>query len=268
MATAEELVRINGQAHEILKRVGNDSLDALTARKALQDIIEGKHSGSDQHPGICLLSLDEQLDRLRAFNSQCWDNRLTDEQFAAVDTSSDHVQSVNDLEVLYVDFGLPEDNNVEMWWRVLVWTQSEAWRYREVVAGMPHLRLATVAHHYMPGIHRVRLNLMAYWGPDESRSVHEVRESARANGETLAAAEVLAAYGLHGQLLQQMGGEYLSKGEYLSSAELGGYEVTIPGTKGLVPYLEWKSLGHRVYLGLDKGNIRNCYSTCPVVLES
>ena len=44
MATAEDLVRINGQAHEILKRVANGSLEAGSVRKTLQSIIEGRLS--------------------------------------------------------------------------------------------------------------------------------------------------------------------------------------------------------------------------------
>jgi hypothetical protein len=41
MATPEDLVRINAQGHEILKRVGNGSLDPVLVRQALQRIIVG-----------------------------------------------------------------------------------------------------------------------------------------------------------------------------------------------------------------------------------
>lgn len=40
--TTEEMVRISAQQHEILKRVGNGSLDPANVRRALQVVIEGR----------------------------------------------------------------------------------------------------------------------------------------------------------------------------------------------------------------------------------
>ncbi len=80
MATAEDLVRIDGQAHEILKRVGNGSLDSQRVRKALQEIIEGKSAERFDRYNHLLLSPVDQLARLREYNRKYWDNRLTDEQ--------------------------------------------------------------------------------------------------------------------------------------------------------------------------------------------
>ena len=42
MTTIEQLARITSQHNEIVKRVGNGSLDPVAVKRALQDIIEGK----------------------------------------------------------------------------------------------------------------------------------------------------------------------------------------------------------------------------------
>ena len=42
MTTIEQLAGITSQHNEIVKRVGNGSLDPVAVKRALQDIIEGK----------------------------------------------------------------------------------------------------------------------------------------------------------------------------------------------------------------------------------
>jgi hypothetical protein len=264
MATTDELVRIDGQAHEILKRVGNGSLDARSVRKAMQAIIEGKLPEDSQFDrfGGYLLSLDKQLERIARFDNDFWGGRIRQHtNLKDIDTTSDHIQRVDDLEVLYVDFGSPEDN-VELWWKVLVGKQPNAWRYDGLKA--EHLRLAATAHQYEPGVHRIRLNLVAHWEPEVGRTVQEVRQQAQANGETLAAAEVLAAYGLHDHLLQQM------DGENLPYADLGGYEATIPGDEAWrrAPYLYWDRSYRKVLLYAYWDDYRYYGRACPVRRES
>ena len=223
-----DLERGFGQLYEIQKRFLNGSLSPLAARQPLQDIIEGKFpvtSRYDRHRGL-LLSLEDQLNKLIDFNERFWGGLLTSEEFTAIDISSDHVQFVDDLEILYVDFGSPE-KNIEMWWKAIAGNQPNAWRWDGLKTDPKHLRLGSNTHLYDPGmrgIHRVCINLVANWEPEKGRSVLQVREQAARSGEYLAHAEVLAAYGLHDELLQRM------DGENLPYADMAGFEATVPGS--------------------------------------
>lgn len=197
-----------------------------------------------------LLSVTDQLERISEFNDRFWGGFFTQEEAALAlgivgtgDYSHGHVQSVDDLEILYVDFGSPE-KTVEMWWKVLVGTQPNAWRWDKLKTDAKHLRLHSYARQYGPGIHRVRINLVANWEPKDGRTVIQARERALATAQTLAAGEVLAAYGLHDELLRQQ------DGENLPYTDLAGYEATLPGDRPWAhyPYLDWSRSGRRVRL--------------------
>jgi len=267
-----DLERGFAQLYEIQKRFLNGSLSPCAARQPLQDIIEGKFaepaSGLDRFTPN-LLNLETQLNLLSEFNSRFWNNQLSEEQFevfeeevARLDSADAHQQSVDDLEILYVDFGSPEQN-VEMWWKVIAGTQPNAWRWDSLQTDAEHLRLAGCAKQYEPGIHRVRLNLVAHWDPQAGRSVDQVRDQAARQGKTLAHAEVLAAYGLHGQLLRQM------DGQNLPYADLAGYECTVPGDRpwAYVPYLNWNGLYRGVYLYANWADHVSYYWAAPVVRD-
>jgi hypothetical protein len=190
----------------------------------------------DRHRGL-LLSLEDQLNKLNDFNERFWGGLLTPEEFTAIDIRSDHVQSVDDLEILYVDFGSPEQN-VEMWWKVIAGTQPRAWRWDGLKTDPEHLRLAPNTYQYNPGmrgIYRVRINLVANWQPQDGRSVLQVREWATRFGEYLAHAEVLAAYGFHNELLQRQ------DGTNLPYSDMAGFEASVPGDGpwASCPYLSW-----------------------------
>ncbi|MEX2006903.1 MAG: hypothetical protein WD877_01940 [Candidatus Saccharimonadales bacterium] len=200
-----------------------------------------------------LLSLEDQLARLHEFNRQFWNNWLDEDQFEAAGqlearidwetAGREHVQSVNDLQIFYVDFGSPE-KNVEMWWKVLAGTQSNAWRWDGLRTDKKHLRLGPNTRQYASGIHRIRINLVANWEPEHGRTVLQVREQASRSGELLAHTEVLAAYGLHDELLRQQ------DGENLPYADMAGFEATVSGGQpwANVPGLRWRGLGHGVSL--------------------
>lgn len=200
-----------------------------------------------------LMSLEAQLAQLRTFNRLHW-GVLKEEQFEAVGQelsrldyeADDNVQRVDDLEILYVDFGSPE-RTLEMWWKVIAANQPNAWRYDGLKTNPEHLRLGPNTRSYESGIHRVRINLVAHWVPEQGRSVQQVRDRAAERGETLAHAEALAAYGLHSELVQQM------DGENLPFIDLAGYEATVTGHQAWtdVPYLGWGRIGREV--GLNAG---------------
>jgi hypothetical protein len=231
----------------------------------LQDIIEGNFpadSRFDRYSGL-LLPLGDQLTRLRGYNQRFWDNRVTNEQFAAVDTSSDHTQSVDDLEIFHVEFGSLEET-VEMWWKVLVGTQPKNWRWGELKLDPEHLGLGANTKSYEPGIHRVRINLVAHWEPEDGPTIEEVREQAKGTGEILAHSEVLSAYGLHPGLLQEQ------DGENLPYSDMPGFEVTVPG-KGawrFVLYVGWYPFDRRVALDAPWVVYRDDDWAAPVLRES
>jgi hypothetical protein len=220
-----DMERAFAQIYELQKQLLCGALTPLQMRKPVQDILEHNFSPDahfDRYNHL-LLSLGDQLERLRRYNAKYWDNRLTDEQLAAVDTSSDHTQSVDDLEILHVDFGSPEQN-VEMWWKVIVGTQPKNWRWDELKLDPEHLSvLSRNTKTYEPGIHRVRINLVAHWEPEDGRTIEEVREGAKGTDEILAHSEVMSAYGLHDALLREQ------DGENLPYSDMSGFEVTVPG---------------------------------------
>jgi hypothetical protein len=257
------------QLYEIQKRLLNGSLSPVVARRPLQDIIEGKFpadSRFDRYSGY-LLSLEEQFARLRDFNQRFWDGRLSDELLDAasdlVSVPGGYTQCVDDLHILYVDFGSPKEN-VELWWKVITGTQPNAWRWDELKTDKKHLRLAKNVHQYKSGIYRIRINLVAHWEPKDGRTIIQVRKQAAAGNETLAHAEVLAAYGLHDQLLQQQ------DGTNLPYADVPGFEVNIPGGRPWAdcPYLRWSEVARGVdFSAYGVGHVYDDWSA-PVLRES
>jgi len=83
-ATAQDIVSLDGQAHEILKRVGNGSLEVVDVRRGLQLIIE-KRLGEPSAPGRAaarFISPTAQVSNLWSWNREFgWG--FTQEQIAA-----------------------------------------------------------------------------------------------------------------------------------------------------------------------------------------
>ena len=72
MTTIEQLAGITSQHNEIVKRVGNGSLDPIAVRRALQDIIEGKLPPMQNwNPPSWWRTPDQQLEQAR----QLWPGR-------------------------------------------------------------------------------------------------------------------------------------------------------------------------------------------------
>ena len=264
-ATDTQVAAFTRRNTELARMFLSGERDQAYVLQALQEITEGKFVLADRFGRYNdkLLPLWQQLNLLKQFNILHWDNVLTDEQFAAVDTSGDHVQSVDDLEILYVDFGSPE-KNIEAWWKVLVATQPNAWRWDGLKTGRKNLRLDPNTKLYEPGIHRVRINLVAHWEPEKGRTIDEVRPQAKAAGEFLAHAEAMAAYGLHAELLQEQ------DGENLPYVDLTGYQATVSGDEAWthVPYLSWGRDDRGVRLSASWSAYRVQGWAAPVVRES
>ena len=75
MTTIEQLAGITAQHNEIVKRVGNGSLDPVAVKRALQDIIEGKLPTLTWNPPTWWRTPEQQLERAR----QLWPNAVLPE---------------------------------------------------------------------------------------------------------------------------------------------------------------------------------------------
>lgn len=75
MTTIEQLAGITAQHNEIVKRVGNGSLDPAAVKRALQDIIEGKLPTLTWNPPTWWRTPEQQLERAR----QLWPNAVLPE---------------------------------------------------------------------------------------------------------------------------------------------------------------------------------------------
>ncbi len=181
-------------------------------------------------------------------------------RLAAVDTSGDITQRVDDLTILHVQFDSLEET-VEMWWRVYVGEQPKHWRWDELKLDSEHLRILTSnVNQYEPGIHKIRLNLLAHWESKNGRMLKEVREQAKRTGEILAQLEVLSAYGLHSELFREQ------DGENLPHSDMPGTDVSVPcDSEPYALFVEWYP--SKANLSADwVGHRRNQWSA-PVVLE-
>jgi hypothetical protein len=190
-----------------------------------------------------LLSINEQLERLRRYNSHYWYGYLAEEQLNAVIAPGDHELRIDDLKALHVQFSSLEET-IEMWWRVYVGEQPHSWRWPELLVDAEHLRLldSSVAT-YEPGIHPVRINLIAHWKPESGRTLEEVRAQAKQSGETLAQLETMSTYGLHSELLREQ------DGENLPYPDIAGTDVSVPGSSWpRTLYVCWDPFDHRAML--------------------
>lgn len=226
-STLEDREGFSSQLAELIRRFGADQLDIPRATPLLQAIM------TDQYDNVqfvdsfvryqpMLLSLEAQLTLLREYNEKYWDGVITEDMFAAVDTTSDHVQRVENLEILYVQFGTDKET-FENWVAVIKGEQPNFWRGDSLAKGYDIRRLAVNTRQYTLGIFRVHINLAAHWESKNGRSVDNVREQVKGTPEQLAHGEVFAAYALHTELLQATDGTNLP---YFDSA---GYEVMASG---------------------------------------
>lgn len=245
--TAQDLINLEKRLHEVFKRAGKGSIDSRGAYEALQPIVEGKFpvlSDPFARYAHLLLSLDQQLKLIREYNKKYWGGVLTEEMFAAINTESDHVQRVEDLEILHAEFATPRDT-FEAWAKVIEGTQPKFWRGDSIIKEGYAIRLSSSTLQNEPGIHRLHINLVAHWDTENGRSVDNVREQVKGTTENLAHGEVFATYGLHADLLQATDGTNLP---YFDAA---GYEVKPADVSEWrhAPYLRWNAGDRRAYLG-------------------
>ncbi len=212
----------NWDLAEMIMSHGADKVDRL----AFRELLLGRLTLPDPLDpfNLLLCDLDEQMSRLREYNAKYWDNRIPDEWFRSVFTESDLKcpQRVDDLTILHVEFGSLEET-ADMWWRAIAGEQPKSLRWSEMKFDERHLQLLdSNVDRYEPGIHVVRINLLAHWEPEKGCTFEEAREQAQAEGETLAQLEVMSAYGLHRGLLRAQ------DGQTLPYADMVGTNLVVP----------------------------------------
>ena len=228
-ATRKELGDLGVVYARLFEFVKNGKRPAATVIAGMQRLADGQFPEGmkfDRY-GPLLLSLDEQLARLREYNQKYWDNHFTQAQLADVETSFDFIQRVDDLAVFHVQFDSLEET-VDMWWRVFVGEQIGYWCSPELKVDAEHLRLlASDVLEYKPGIHLIMINLVAHWEPEIGRTLEDVREGAKSGGKTLAQLEIFSAYGLHPELFREQ------DGKNFPFSDLPGTDVSVLGKPGL-----------------------------------
>jgi len=193
----------------------------------------GKNQGFTQFASL-LYSLDEQKERLLRLNGQLPKEQRFPASWLTIDTTSNHVQSVEDLEFFFVVL-----STLEKTWnfnqKLIELTQPGIWD-SGFGKDETQMRLDPNTVVYKPGIHRVRINLVDNWLPESSRSVDQVRFHASEGGKKLAGIEVIGAYGLQDPKLLQS-----QDGEALPYCDLAGLQQGVGFAQ--VPYFSWSRYG-------------------------
>lgn len=201
MTTIEQLAGITSQHNEIVKRVGNGSLDPTAVKRALQDIIEGKfpeiklpkaaitHVLAKQPSWY--VSPEDQLKKVKAFNAAL-DWGFQDSDFPA----PPGFRPSDPNEVLLLVASLPVKGRKpglhrtfdELWNLIEAPDGYEKWRWDELKATTKLLR-QTSGYIHTPGIRWVVFNPNAYHG----KSPRKALELSKADNVQLAGTEVLMA---------------------------------------------------------------------------
>ena len=187
-----------------------------------------------------LLPLDVQLQRLVELNKELPKKlRVPEVWFNDVDTSSDHIQTVEDLEFFFIVPGTVEET-LTLNWELIRLTQPAVYRSGFKIDA-DNLRLWPNTRWYEPGLHRIRINLVDNWDPENGRNVDDIRTRAAGTGVLLASVEPIGAYALHAELFRQQDGENLP---YCDLAGLRQVRAL-----GRVPCFRWYRFFDGAYLG-------------------
>lgn len=134
MTTIEQLAGITSQHNEIVKRVGNGSLDPAAVKRALQDIIEGKLPTLTWNPPTWWRTPEQQLERAR----QLWPNAVLPEppkEFTP--------RTKSEVLLLHVP-----DTFDSLWDKVVAPTDYTKYRWEGVKSDRRNLRLSPNKREY------------------------------------------------------------------------------------------------------------------------
>ena len=184
-----------------------------------------------------LYPLKKQKEVLIQLNEKMPDEmRAPSEWLNDLDTISDHKQTFWNLECFYVEFGNP-DQTVKYYWKMIELAQNVV-HPCAFSTNQEYLRSVQGYKKFERGVHRININLLANWSRHDGRSIDEVREYNAVNNDSLAAAEVMAAYvAQHPILISKL------DGISLPHVDMAGYTQGI--NHDYVPYL-----GYSTYLGM------------------
>jgi len=219
MTAIEQLAGITSQHNEIVKRVGNGSLDPAAVKQALQDIIEGKLPQMENwNLPTWWRTPEQQLERAR----QLWPNAVLPEppkEFTP--------RTKSEVLLLHVP-----DSFDSLWDKIDDPTGCTKDRREDVRADQANLRLAPNRREHMEPV------WLAF---DPERGKGERPDSLWGQADT-AASEVFSA-------LIQFPEWSLAWFNGASAPNLSGYQLKYDGNWSSVPYLDqWDDDGR---LGLD-----------------
>ena len=144
-----------------------------------------------------LRPLDQQLDNLRKLNSLMGSQQVPDNWFDNVDTSSNHMQKIDDLEHWYVQCTTPRET-LRYNLGLLEFEQGFILDERGLLHDSEDMELqfCSSAMRRASGLYRVRTNLVDNWDPEKGRSNNVIGKRAIYECQQLATFEPLAAYAL------------------------------------------------------------------------
>ena len=232
MTTIEQLAGITAQHNEIVKRVGNGSLDPTAVKRALQDIIEGKLPPMQNwNPPTWWRTPEQQLARAR----QLWPNAVLPEppkEFTP--------RTKSEVLLLHV----PDSFN-SLWDKVDAPTGYTKYRWDGVKSDKRNLRLAP---------NKVEYTEPVWLAFDPERGKGERPDSFWGQADT-AASEVFSA-------LIQFPEWPLAWFNGASAPNLSGYQLKYDGNWSHVPYLpRWDGDRHLELLGRWAGLRRDSWSS-------
>lgn len=206
MTTIEQLAGITAQYNEIVKRVGNGSLDPAAVKWALQGIIDGKLPTLTWNPPTWWRTPEQQLERAR----QLWPNAVLPDppkEFTP--------RTKSEVLLLHVP-----DTFDSLWDKVVAPDGYTKYRWEGVMADKPNLRLAP---------NKVEFAAPVWLAFDPERGEGERPDSFWGQADT-AASEVFSA-------LIQFPEWSLAWLNDASAPNLTGYQLKYDGSWSYVPYL-------------------------------
>lgn len=210
MTAIEQLVGISAQYNEIVKRVGNGSLDPVAVKRALQDIIEGKLPPMQNwNPPTWWRTPGQQLERAR----QLWPNAVLPEP-----PKKFTPRTKSEVLLLHVP---DTDSYDSLWDKIIAPTGYTKYRWNgSKKADKRNLRLA-------PNKVEFTEPVWLAFDPERGRGVRPDSFWGQAD---VAAAEVFSA-------LIQFPGWSLKWYNGASAPNLLGYQLKYDGNWSHVPYL-------------------------------
>lgn len=236
MTTIEQLAGITSQHNEIVKRVGNGSLDPAAVKRALQDIIEGKLPTLTWNPPTWWRTPEQQLARAR----QLWPNAVLPEPPEGFTP-----RTKSEVLLLHVP-----DTFDSLWDKVDAPMGYTKYRWEGVKADRANLRLAP---------NKVEYTEPVWLAFDPEHGKGERPDSFWGQADT-AASEVFSA-------LIQFPDWPLAWFNGASAPNLTGYQLQCGGNWSHVPYLSRWDDDRRLRLDAHWADHQRGYWSSPSVRE-